>query len=86
MQLSGVVQASRALGFACEELCECRWAASPRMSGAAPQAWVCWLSRATRSRQCIVPGKAGRDALTGTIGARRAWTVSMISALSMPCR
>jgi hypothetical protein len=23
---------------------------------------------------------------TGTIGARRAWTVSMISALSMPCR
>ena len=26
------------------------------------------------------------DALTGIIGARRAWTVSMISALSMPCR
>jgi hypothetical protein len=26
------------------------------------------------------------DVLTGTIGARRAWTVSMISALSMPCR
>ena len=26
------------------------------------------------------------DTLTGIIGARRAWTVSMISALSMPCR
>jgi hypothetical protein len=26
------------------------------------------------------------DVLTGIIGARRAWTVSMISALSMPCR
>jgi hypothetical protein len=26
------------------------------------------------------------DALTGIIGARRAWTISMISALSMPCR
>jgi hypothetical protein len=25
------------------------------------------------------------EALTGIIGARRAWTVSMISALSMPC-
>jgi hypothetical protein len=24
--------------------------------------------------------------LTGTTGGRRAWTVSMISALSMPCR
>jgi hypothetical protein len=28
----------------------------------------------------------GDDALTGIIGARRAWTVSMISALSIPCR
>jgi hypothetical protein len=35
--------------------------------------------------QCKVPGKAGREVVTGTIGARRAWTVSMISALSMPC-
>ena len=26
------------------------------------------------------------EALTGIIGARRAWTVSMISPLSMPCR
>jgi hypothetical protein len=26
------------------------------------------------------------DALTGIIGARRVWTVSMISPLSMPCR
>jgi hypothetical protein len=27
-----------------------------------------------------------RDLLTGIIGWRRKWTVSMISALSMPCR
>ena len=27
-----------------------------------------------------------RLVLTGIIGARRAWTVSMISELSMPCR
>ena len=45
-----------------------------------------WLSRATRSAHCEVPGKAGREVVTATIGARRAWTVSMISALSMPCR
>jgi hypothetical protein len=52
----------------------------------APRAWARWLSRATRSPQCNVPRKAGREVVTGTIGARRAWTVSMISALSMPCR
>ena len=28
----------------------------------------------------------GSDVPTGIIGWRRAWTVSMISALSMPCR
>jgi hypothetical protein len=28
----------------------------------------------------------GGNVLTGIIGWRRAWTVSMISALSMPCR
>jgi dihydrofolate reductase len=31
------------------------------------------------------PPWRGRDVLTGIIGSRRAWTVSMISALSMPC-
>ena len=31
-------------------------------------------------------GRFAGHALTGIIGARRAWTVSMISALSMPCR
>jgi hypothetical protein len=33
------------------------------------------------------PRRQGRSELsTGTIGGRRACTVSMISALSMPCR
>jgi hypothetical protein len=31
-------------------------------------------------------GQSRSDALTGIIGARRAWTVSMISPLSMPWR
>jgi hypothetical protein len=31
-------------------------------------------------------GQPRGQAVTGIIGARRAWTVSMISALSMPCR
>jgi hypothetical protein len=58
-----------------------------RMGGRPPRGrGACWLSRATRSPQCDVAGKAGREVVTGTIGARRAWTVSMISALSMPCR
>ncbi len=39
---------------------------------------------------CATSGALGsqsrREALTEIIGARRAWTVSMISALSMPCR
>jgi hypothetical protein len=46
-----------------------------------------------RSGLCVSRGpqrgvrvNAERDVVTGIIGARRAWTVSMISALSMPCR
>src|SRR4051812_37426101 len=44
----------------------------------------CWPSlRATSDS----PERQSRsEALTGTIGARRAWTASMISALSMPWR
>ena len=57
-----------------------------RMAGAGPAVVGAWLSRATRSPQWGLPEKAGLEAVTGTIGARRAWTVSMISALSMPCR
>jgi len=43
------------------------------------------LSAALREEQsrCL---QSRSDALTGTMGARRAWTVSMISALSMPWR
>jgi hypothetical protein len=37
---------------------------------------------ATGGRGCP---QSRREALTGTIGARRPWTASMISALSMPC-
>jgi hypothetical protein len=36
--------------------------------------------RDKRRRQCL---QSRSEALTGTIGARRLWTVSMISALSM---
>lgn len=57
-----------------------------RMGGRRP-AGVGTLALARgRSRQWIVPGRAGREVVTGTIGAPRAWTVSMISALSMPWR
>jgi hypothetical protein len=38
------------------------------------------LPRRRSRRQCA------SELSTGTIGARRAWTVSMISVLSMPCR
>ena len=31
-------------------------------------------------------GHRSSDVLTASIGARRAWTVSVISALSIPCR
>jgi hypothetical protein len=44
---------------------------------------------ALASRDRAAPDQAvqrGRDVLTGSIGWRRAWMVSMISALSMPCR
>jgi hypothetical protein len=34
----------------------------------------------------VACSQRGGDPLTGIIGARRAWTASMISALSMPCR
>jgi len=37
--------------------------------------------RDKRRRQCL---QSRSEALTGTIGARRPWTVSMIAALSMP--
>jgi hypothetical protein len=57
-----------------------------RMGGRRPRGCGHAGSRSTRNPQCDVPGKAGREAVTGTIGARRAWAVSMISALSMPCR
>jgi hypothetical protein len=42
---------------------------------------------ATASREDELLGDLGlKRRATGTMGARRAWTVSMISALSMPCR
>ena len=58
-----------------------------RMGGRPPRGRGHAGSRARPAgRQCIGPGKPGREVVTGTIGARRAWTVSMISALSMPWR
>jgi hypothetical protein len=57
-----------------------------RLPGALPTA---------RSRSCALRDEQRRgsaahqsrsDVLTGIIGARRAWTVSTISALSMPSR
>jgi hypothetical protein len=43
-------------------------------------------SAAMRDEQRREFDQSRRDVLTGIIGARRVWTVSMISALSMPWR
>jgi hypothetical protein len=40
--------------------------------------------RERRARIAVIQSRS--EALTGIIGARRAWTVSMISPLSMPWR
>jgi hypothetical protein len=58
---------------------------------AARPAAHCSLGRRPAAEGCRDPSAAGlsqrrSELWTGTIGARRAWTVSMISALSMPCR
>jgi hypothetical protein len=74
----------QSVASACEELCDSRWAASAdERAGARPAGVGTLAFRATRSRQWIVPGKAGLEVVTGTIGARRAWTVSMISCDSV---
>jgi hypothetical protein len=41
---------------------------------------------AATSSVALAVDQSRSEALTGIIGARRAWTVSMISPLSMPCR
>jgi hypothetical protein len=41
---------------------------------------------ATRAPRASRVDQSRSDALTGIMGERRAWTVSMISPLSMPCR
>jgi hypothetical protein len=45
-----------------------------------------FLSATLRDEQRREFDQSRRDVLTGIIGARRVWTVSMISALSMPWR
>ena len=46
-------------------------------------------SQCCNARRAALAGSVDQspsEALTGILGARRAWTVSMISPLSMPCK
>jgi len=55
-----------------------------------PGSWLTIWTRTGGEEVVSFPPPIGRqgasELCTGTIGARRAGTVSMISALSMPCR
>jgi hypothetical protein len=48
--------------------------------------WRTATSALRDERRASGAGQSRSEALTEIMGARRAWTVSMISALSMPCR
>jgi hypothetical protein len=57
---------------------------SPARSTPTARSRSCALREEQRPRRAVDQSRS--EALTGIIGARRAWTVSMISPLSMPCR
>ena len=67
------------LAAALDQTCQVLGAGPHRLCASSPD---CRNVRRAASPQ----GQSRSEALTGTMGARRAWTASMISALSMPWR